>query len=185
LIGKILVRTLAPDASNGCANASPQLLVRIVETEAYPPNDPASHAFRGETRRNRSMYLERGFSYVYFIYGTAYCLNVASETPGVGAAVLVRAGEALAGRDEIARLRGGDSGRDLLRGPGRLCAGLAVDRTLDGIDLCRGSGPLWLACGEARTEIGTSPRIGLTRAPEPAWRFFERGNPLVSGRRPS
>jgi DNA-3-methyladenine glycosylase len=175
LIGKILVRTIA----------SPELLVRIVETEAYPPNDPASHAFRGETARNRAMYLERGFSYVYFIYGTAYCLNVASETPGVGAAVLVRAGEVLAGRDEIARLRGGDSGRDLLRGPGRLCAGLAVDRALDGIDLCRGSGPLWLASGEARAEIGTSPRIGLTRAPEPAWRFFERGNPLVSGRRPS
>jgi DNA-3-methyladenine glycosylase len=185
LIGKILVRELPSTASNGGSGASRQLLVRIIETEAYPPNDPASHAFRGETPRNRAMYLERGFAYVYFIYGSSYCLNVASEKPGIGAAVLVRAGEALAGRDEIARLRGGDSGRDLLRGPGRLCAGLAVDRTLDGIDLCSGAGALRLACGEASAEIGASPRIGLTRAPEPAWRFFERGNPLVSGRRPS
>jgi DNA-3-methyladenine glycosylase len=159
------------------------LSARIVETEGYPPNDPASHAFRGETARNRAMYFERGFSYVYFIYGTSYCLNVASEAPGIGAAVLVRAAEPLAGRDEIARLRGGGSGRDLLRGPGRLCAGLAIDRELDGIDLCRGTGPLWLARGEPHCEIVTSPRIGLTRAPEPAWRFFERGSPSVSGRR--
>ena len=79
------------------------------------------------------MFFERGFSYVYFIYGTSYCLNVASETSGVGAAVLLRAAEPLAGREEIARLRGGDSGRDLLRGPGRLCAGLAIDRELDGM----------------------------------------------------
>ncbi len=156
---------------------------RIVETEAYPPNDPASHAFRGETARNRAMYFERGFSYVYFIYGTSFCLNLASEAPGIGAAVLVRAAEPLAGRDEIARLRGADSGRDLLRGPGRLCAGLAIDRALDGIDLCRGTGPLWLARGEPRGEIGASQRIGLTRAVEPAWRFYERGSPFVSGRR--
>jgi DNA-3-methyladenine glycosylase len=160
-----------------------ELLARIVETEAYPPNDPASHAFRGETARNRAMFLERGYAYVYFIYGTSYCLNVASETLGAGAAVLVRAAEPLAGRAEIARLRGSDVGRDLLRGPGRLCAGLAIDRALDGIDLCLGAGPLWLARGERRGEIGTSPRIGVTRAPEPAWRFFERGSPFVSGRR--
>jgi DNA-3-methyladenine glycosylase len=175
LIGKILVRTVA----------SGELLVRIVETEAYPPNDPASHAFRGETARNRSMFLERGFSYVYFIYGTSHCFNVASESHGVGAAVLVRAAEPLTGRAEIARRRGGDSGRDLLRGPGRLCAGLGIDRALDGIDLCEGSGALWLADGEPRGEIAASPRVGLTRAPEPAWRFFERTSPFVSGRRPA
>lgn len=129
------------------------------------------------------MFLERGFAYVYLIYGSSYCLNVSSESPGTGAAVLLRAAEPLSGRDEIVRLRGGDRGRDLLRGPGRLCAGLGIDRALDGVDLCRGEGPLWLARGAAPAEIGTSPRIGLTRAPEPSWRFYERANPLVSGRK--
>jgi DNA-3-methyladenine glycosylase len=159
------------------------MIARIVETEAYPPGDPASHAFRGETERNRAMFLERGSAYVYFIYGTSYCLNVTSEGPGRGAAVLVRAAEPLAGREEMVRLRGGVAGRDLLRGPGRLCSALAIDRALDRIDLCSGAGPLWLARGELRGEIEASPRIGLSRATEPAWRFFERANPHVSARR--
>ena len=85
LIGKVLVRDLAEGRTSG----------RIVETEAYVVGDAAAHAFRGLSARNRSLFLERGHAYVYFIYGTSYCLNVSGETTGIGAGVLIRALEPL------------------------------------------------------------------------------------------
>ena len=100
LLGKILVRETARG----------RLAARIAETEAYLPRvDPASHAFRGETARNRTMFLRRGHAYVYLIYGTSHCLNVTSERAGVGAAVLIRAAEALEGIAEMTRRREGAS----------------------------------------------------------------------------
>ena len=106
---------------------------RIVETEAYPPGDASGHAYRGRTARNQSLFLGRGFAYVYFIYGTSYMLNVSAEEPGVGAGVLLRAIEPLEGINLMKRLRETDKLRDLARGPGRLAAALQIDRRLDGV----------------------------------------------------
>src|SRR3954454_13805656 len=153
LIGKLLVRALPPDL----------LVGRIVETEAYLPGDAASHAFRGQTERNRSMFLERGHAYVYVIYGRSNMLNVSSEPPGIGAGVLFRALEPLVGMERMQRHRPGAPPLDLARGPGRLAACMAIDRGLDGVDLCA-AGPLWLADdAKAPTPIGISARIGITR----------------------
>jgi DNA-3-methyladenine glycosylase len=171
LIGKMLVRRLAEGVAGG----------RIVETEAYGVGDPAGHAYRGMTPRNRALFLERGHAYVYLAYGVSFMLNVSSETPGVGAGVLIRAIEPILGIAIMERNRGADRARDLARGPGRLCAALRIDRGLDGIDLCR-AGPLWLGSdGRASGEIGRSKRIGITRAPDSPLRFYVRGNRFVSG----
>jgi DNA-3-methyladenine glycosylase len=171
LLGKLLARSLPEGLAAG----------RIVETEAYGVGDPAGHAYRGVTPRTRSLFLERGHAYVYLAYGAAFMLNVSSEAAGVGAGVLIRAIEPTEGIDLMARNRGGRPMRDLARGPGRLCAALAIDRRLDGIDLCR-AGPLWLASSDEETgEIGQSPRIGITRAVDCPLRFYVRGNRFVSG----
>src|SRR5450755_3287943 len=126
LIGKLLVRTLAEGAAGG----------RIVETEAYDIGDPAGHAYRGMSPRNRALFLERGHAYVYLAYGSSFMLNVSSETSGVGAGVLIRAIEPTDGIALMKRNRGIERVRDLARGPGRLSAALAIDRRLGGIDLC-------------------------------------------------
>ncbi|MFZ4534392.1 MAG: DNA-3-methyladenine glycosylase [Alsobacter sp.] len=159
-----------------------RLAGRIVETEAYPPGDPASHAFRRRTTRNAAMFLPLGHAYVYLAYGTALMLNVASETEGVGAAVLVRALHPLAGLPQMAAHRGLDRLRDLTRGPGRLAQAMRIDRTLDGIDLLAGAGPLWLGTdGGVPEQIGTTVRIGITKAADRPLRFIVPGDPCVSG----
>jgi DNA-3-methyladenine glycosylase len=171
LIGKMLVRMLAEGVAGG----------RIVETEAYEIGDAAGHAYRGITPRNRALFLERGHAYVYLAYGSSFMLNVSSETPGVGAGVLIRAIEPTDGITIMERNRGINRLRDLARGPGRLCAALGIDRRLDGIDLCR-TGPLWLGSdGQASDEIGQGKRIGITRAADSPLRFYVRGNWFVSG----
>jgi DNA-3-methyladenine glycosylase len=171
LIGKVVVH----DTDDG------RLSGRIVETEAYPPGDSAGHAFRGETRRNRTLFLRRGHAYVYFTYGSSFMLNVTSETAGVGAGVLLRALEPLEGIDRMQRLRGGPSLLDLARGPGRLAEAMQIDFKQDGLDLCA-AGPLWLATSrEEAGAIGKSVRIGLTHNIDRKLRFYERGSPYVSG----
>ena len=173
LIGKMLRRVLAAGVVSG----------RIVETEAYDIGDPAGHAYRGMTPRNRSLFLERGHAYVYLAYGTSFMLNVSSERPGVGAGVLIRAIEPTSGIGLMRQNRGTEKVRDLARGPGRLCAALGVDRRLDGIDLCR-DGPLCLGDDAQQSgEIGQSRRIGITRAADSLLRFYVRGNGFVSGPR--
>jgi DNA-3-methyladenine glycosylase len=173
LIGKMLVRTLAEGVAGG----------RIVETEAYDIGDPAGHAYRGITPRNRALFLERGHAYVYIAYGISFMLNVSSETPGVGAGVLIRAIEPIDGIAIMQRNRGTERVRDLTRGPGRLCSALGIDRRLDGIDLCQ-AGPLWIGTdGQAPDEIGQGKRIGITRAADSPLRFYVRGNGFVSGPR--
>ncbi len=154
---------------------------RIVETEAYPPGDASGHAYRGRTARNQSLFLGRGFAYVYFIYGISYMLNVTAEYPGVGAGVLLRAIEPIDGIKKMKRLRKTDRLRDLARGPGRLAAALEIDRRLDGVDLCS-YGPLWLGTAVRETaHIGATVRIGITREVDRPLRFYEAGNPFVSG----
>jgi DNA-3-methyladenine glycosylase len=174
LIGCVLVRDCPDGRTAG----------RIVETEAYVRDDPASHAFRGETARNASMFLEPFHAYVYKIYGTSFCVNVTSETAGEGAAVLVRALEPLEGLGLMEQRRNTTRVRDLARGPGRLCQALDIDLQLDGANLL-GDKRLWLALqarsGNGRLAVGKSRRIGITKAAERLLRFYERGNPFVSG----
>lgn len=171
LIGMVLVR----DAPDGLTAA------RIVETEAYPPGDPASHAFRRQTPRNRVMFSEKGRAYVYLGYGVSWLVNVSSEAEGVGAAALIRAAEPVAGLELMRARRGRERATELMSGPGKLCAAMAIDRSLDGVDLCA-SGPLWLsaACGRPPV-LDVSIRIGITRAAEAPLRFIERGSRFLSG----
>jgi len=175
LIGKTLVHDHPAGRMSG----------RIVETEAYVVGDAAGHAFRGQTPRNRSLFLERGHAYVYFIYGCWHALNVSGESVGIGAGVLLRALEPLEGVELMQRRRGVERGVDIARGPGRLASAMDIDQRYDGIDLCR-RGPLWL--GSATRAVGRiecSARIGISREIERKLRFFERDNAFVSGpRRP-
>ncbi len=173
LIGKLLVRELPEGVASG----------RVVETEAYIVGDAAGHAYRGMTGRNRSLFLERGRAYVYLAYGCSYMLNVSSETPGIGAGVLIRALEPLEGIPIMRLNRGVESLPELARGPGRLTAALRVDRSLDGLDLCQ-EGPLWLGPSDQEPgEIGQSIRIGISRDANRLLRFYLRGSPFVSGPR--
>ena len=161
-----------------------RLAGRIVETEAYPVGDAAGHAFPGLRLANRSLFLERGHAYVRFTYGSCWIFNVAGETRGIGAGVLIRALEPLDGIDEMMRLRGVSRLLDVARGPGRLSAALGIDRRFDGIDLCDRRSAIWLgAAARPAGEIGVSTRIGLSREAHRKLRFYERGNPFVSGPR--
>jgi DNA-3-methyladenine glycosylase len=171
LIGKTLVRKIGRSRLTG----------RIVETEAYPPGDRSGHAYRGQTARNQSLFGDRGFAYVYFIYGTSYMLNVSAEERGVGAGVLLRAIEPLEGVELMRRLRKTDKLRDLARGPGRLAAAFQIDKQSDGVDLCA-NGSLWLGTAVRETaRVGTAVRIGITHEKKRRLRFFEVGSPFVSG----
>ncbi len=171
LVGKVAVRETDDGTLSG----------RIVETEAYPVGDAAGHAFRGETRRNASLFLAPGHAYIHFVYGRSFMLNVTSEAVGIGAGVLLRALEPLGGIDLMQRARGGVDLLDLARGPGRLAQAMQIDFTLDGLDLCA-AGPLWLATTRRKTgPIGMSVRIGLTRNVDRKLRFFERDSAFVSG----
>ena len=173
LIGKTLVHNLPTARLSGV----------IVETEGYPPGDAAGHAFRGKTRGNQSLFLGRGCCYVYFTYGSSFMVNVTSEKQGVGAGVLLRALEPLEGIEIMQRFRKTTHTRDIARGPGRLAQAMHIDKRYDGVDLCAG-GALWL--GTAARRIGpicSSMRIGLTWEVHRKRRFFEFGNPYVSGPR--
>jgi len=183
LIGRYLVRRLDGE----------RLVLRIVETEAYlGAADAASHAFRGRrTARNRAMYLGGGHAYVFFVYGMHFCLNVVTGEPDVPQAVLLRAGEAVAGAARMAELRGLERPPrpgELAGGPGRLCRALAVDRGFDG-HLLRG-GDLLVARGEpaAAEAIAVGPRVGIDYAgAAAAWplRFADGRSAEVSRPRPA
>jgi DNA-3-methyladenine glycosylase len=173
LLGKVLVR----EWDGG------QAMGRIVETEAYLENDPACHAYRGMTARNRSLFLGVGYSYVYLCYGVSHLLNVSSEPQGVGSGVLLRALEPLTGIDLMRNERQGIRLLDLARGPGRLTTALQVDRRHDGIDLFS-RGPLWIGSdGSPVDAIGESVRIGITKAADARLRYFVPGSPCLSGSR--
>ena len=173
LLGKVLVRELRGE----------RIMGRIVETEAYLEKDPACHAFRGLTARNRSLFLEAGHAYIYLCYGTSHMLNVSSEQPGTGAGVLLRALEPLCGIEHMRRARGADRLTDLARGPGRLAMAMQVDFSHDGMDLLS-AGELWIGSDGKRIDaIGESTRIGITKAADARLRFFVAGSDYLSGTR--
>jgi DNA-3-methyladenine glycosylase len=175
LIGKVVVHQHPAGRLSG----------RIVETEAYPPGDPAGHHYRGPTARNKSLFLRHGHCYVYFTYGNHFMLNVSSEGPDVGGGVLIRALEPLEGIEAMKRHRRTQTLTELTRGPGRLAAAFQIDKRYDGIDLCQ-PGPLWLGAlvsGDQRpvVPLSTTVRIGITKATRRLFRFYEPGSPYVSG----
>ena len=155
--------------------------VRIVETEAYESDDPASHAFRGQTPRNATMFGPPGHLYVYLVYGIHHALNVVTGPAGNGAAVLLRAGEPLEGHRAMEARRGTTDPRALCRGPGRLAQALGIDRSFDGIDLLAPA-VLWLEPGTPTPSghITRSRRVGLSVGVETPWRWLETRSRWVS-----
>ncbi|HEX3395746.1 MAG TPA: DNA-3-methyladenine glycosylase [Steroidobacteraceae bacterium] len=173
LLGKVLVRRFTGGMAAG----------RIVETEAYLQHDPACHAFRGVTPRNRSLFLEHGHAYVYLCYGTSYLLNVSSEPCGIGSGVLLRALEPLHGTEHMQRNARHVKLTDLTRGPGRLTTALRVNLMHDGLNLFTDK-QLWIGSdGHKVKAIGESVRIGLTKAAEERLRFYVAGSRYLSGPR--
>ncbi len=161
---------------------------RIVEIEAYIGKDPASHAARGVTERNKVMYKAGGVSYVYFTYGMHFCFNIVTDKKGFPAAFLVRAIEPIAGIDAMSKHRkiagsigGTDARQNLTNGPAKLCQAMCIDRKLNGIKL--NGRRLFLADDGFvvhANEIGNSTRIGIKVGTEFKWRFFLKGNEFVS-----
>jgi DNA-3-methyladenine glycosylase len=158
----------------------------IVEVEAYLHDDPACHAFRGPTPRNRVMFGPPGRGYVYFIYGMHHCVNAVCRPEGVGEAVLIRALEPVFGREWLARQRPGLEPRQWTNGPAKVCAALQINRRLDDVDLCAVESPLFIAANPEAPRlretagIKRGPRIGITRAADWPLRFHLRDNPWVS-----
>jgi DNA-3-methyladenine glycosylase len=146
--------------------------VELTEVEAYGgPTDPASHAYRGPTSRNASMFAEAGTLYVYRSYGIHWCLNVVTGPPGDGSAVLLRGGRPTAGTDVMERRRGRSD--HLTDGPGKLAQALGVNGAQDGADLL-GSGPVCLVPATEGVSFEATPRIGISRATGRKWRFVVR-----------
>ncbi|MBV8340702.1 MAG: DNA-3-methyladenine glycosylase [Candidatus Eremiobacteraeota bacterium] len=177
LIGATLYRRIPA----GEPDAGELLSGRIVETEAYLPLvDPSCHGYRGPTPRTATLFGRRGFAYVYLIYGMYFCLNVTTEPPGIGAAVLIRALEPLAGVEAMQKRRGsGIPVEALASGPGNLCRALAIDLRADGADLRQGDLVIAPASPLAQT-FATSGRIGLSSAQAWPLRFFDPHSLSVS-----
>ena len=162
--------------------------VRITEVEAYDgADDPGSHAYRGRTARNAVMFGPAGHLYVYFTYGMHHCCNVVTGPEGRASAVLLRAGEVIAGHEAARSRRGGVAAdRDLARGPARLCQALGITREDNGTDLATGHLHLELAATEREpAAVACGPRVGLREAADRPWRFWLAGDPTVSVYRPA
>jgi DNA-3-methyladenine glycosylase len=167
--------------------------VELTEVEAYEgAADPASHAYRGRTGRNAVMFGPPGHAYVYFTYGMHFCVNLVCLPEGTASAVLLRAGRVIGGTALAAARRpaAGPGGRDLARGPARLCQALAIDRFVNGADVCDPDSPLRVRPGAAATggqtapAISSGPRVGVSSAAERPWRYWVTGDPTVSVYRP-
>jgi len=166
LVGRLLVRETGRARTIG----------RIVEVEAYAREDPASHSFKGQTRRNATMFGPPGYAYVYVSRGIHHCMNV---TTGEANAVLIRALEPVQGAEEMARRRGVVDERLLCAGPGRLCQALGITLADDGHDLTR-RGMMWLAEGRPADALAATARIGISAAADAPWRFVEEGSRFAS-----
>jgi DNA-3-methyladenine glycosylase len=164
-----------------------RVALRLTEVEAYSGagEDPASHAHRGPTPRAEIMFGPPGRLYVYFSYGVHWCANVVVGPAGRGSAVLLRAGEVVVG-EELAwsRRPAARVARDLARGPARLTQALAIGPDDRGAELLTRGAAVRLHRGAAPASISSGPRIGISRATELPWRFWETGAPSVSVFRP-
>jgi DNA-3-methyladenine glycosylase len=153
---------------------------KIVETEAYiGPEDPASHAYRGMTRRNKTMFGNPGYAYVYFTYGMYHCLNFVTEKKGYPAAVLIRALEPVEGIKLMAKRRKKEKPEDLTSGPGKLCQAMGIKRNLCGADLC-GKIIYVEDVGEKTGAIVSASRIGVDQGRDKKWRLYLKKSKFVS-----
>jgi len=192
LLGKFIV----------CRHRGRRLVGKIVEAEAYREGDPASHTYRGKTKRNEVMYWKGGHLYVYFTYGMHFCANVVTRTEGVGEAVLIRAVEPIEGFETMMKNRfpthkvtahqfppkadaplAQTNHQVLLKltsGPARFCEAFGISREENGADLL--GNRIYLLNGEKIPDIkiGRSTRVGVTNGREKRWRFFVKGNEWVS-----
>ena len=149
----------------------------IVETEAYHPDEPASHSFIGRTKRNAAMFGPPGHAYVYFTYGVHWCLNFVCEP---GSAALIRALEPVAGLDLMRARRGQEKATALCSGPGKLAQALGVGPAHNGLRL--DAPPFALGPAEAPPGIVAGPRIGISKAMDLPWRFGLEGSRFLSRR---
>jgi DNA-3-methyladenine glycosylase len=181
LLGCTLTRTITLNGEKH------KLVARIVETEAYDQDDPASHAFGGPSERNAAMFGPAGHLYVYVSYGMHHCCNVVCGPEGFGSGCLVRAVEPLESVEVMRELR--EAGRaykhplklrDLTNGPGKVCAALGIDKELYGHDLTVEPLVLEFAPLLPRETIGRSPRVGISKNIDAPKRFFIEGNEFVS-----
>ena len=172
LLGKFLVRR----TSIG------DIVAKIVEVEAYRGNDdPASHAYKGETPRNQLMFGKPGFAYVYFIYGNYFCLNVTTEREGVPGAVLIRAVEIVDGLEVARKNREANSLVNLSNGPGKLTKALNISKIHNGVDLTNPD-ELFICAPEIieSFETTTSKRVGVKAGIEKPWRFYIKNSKFIS-----
>jgi len=175
LLGCLLVRRIGRKTLSG----------KIVEVEAYRgSDDPASHSYRGATKRSSIMFGEAGHVYVFFSYGVHWCLNFTTEEEGQPGAVLIRALEPVEGVEEMARNRGVSEDGRLTDGPGKLTKALSIDGDFNGEDLVQ-SRRLYVLGREEPLRIGGSSRIGVSKGREQQWRYFVEGNSFVSRRNAS
>lgn len=172
VLGKILVRELDGVLLKGL----------IVESEAYRgSDDPASHAYRGITNRNKVMFGRAAVAYVYFTYGNHYCLNFTTETENIAGAVLIRALQPLEGIDVMKNNRGTNDLRNLTSGPGKLTKAFSIARAENGLDLTLGKAMFVIEGDQqSRFQIATSRRIGIREGSEKPWRFYIVGNSFLS-----
>nr|WP_294805266.1 DNA-3-methyladenine glycosylase [uncultured Nitrososphaera sp.] len=177
LIGKVLVRSL-----NG--GRSSRLSGVIVETEAYGhADDPASHACRGMTERNRVMFGEAGIAYVYFTYGNHHCVNVSARNGAPAGAVLIRSIEPVDGIETMKRLRGLDDAYSLTTGPGKLAQAMKITRSQNGADMTDPDSEIMIEDGPARPVVIATARIGISRATDREWRFIDPSSAFLSRKR--
>lgn len=171
LLGKLLVRQL--DGATLCG--------KIVETEAYCSDDPASHTFRGKTERNKAMFGEVGHAYIYFIHGMHYCVNVSARLDMPAGGVLIRALEPLAGIEFMQQQRKRTALKDLASGPAKLTQAMAINQTLYSVDMTK-VGSLYIAepTEPDALTIKATPRIGISRAMDFPWRFVVAGSDCLS-----
>lgn len=175
LLGQVLVRQLP---------TGEMLAARIVETEAYLPQDDLSnHAAVGRTKRNNAMWQDGGIAYVYKIYGVHYCFNIVTEAENLGCAVLIRAAEPLAGIEIMQELRGTDTVANLLKGPGNFARAFGFTSEDTFKSCC--TPELFIQKDKAvlLKEIAATPRIGISKAVELPLRYIVKGSPFISGRK--
>lgn len=179
---------LLPDSLRGARNLLGWKLIHktaegiasgyIVETEAYHQDDLASHSYGGERNRNAPMFRAAGTIYVYFTYGTHYCVNIVAGPAGRGEAVLIRALEPVGGIELMKKRRGSDVKTQLTNGPAKLVQALGITKAQNGTMIH--AGPLRLESGFVPDEIRQTARVGISKAMAEPWRFYIANNPFVS-----
>ena len=163
-----------------------RVVARITEVEAYEGSlDPASHAYRGPTKRNAVMFGEAGHLYCYFVYGMHWCANVTCQEPGTAAAVLLRAADIVEG-EPVARTRTATAmpAAKLASGPARLARSLGLTGSHTGLDLLAADSPVRITALHPPADYRSGPRVGVAAAAEHPWRFWLPAAASVSAYRP-